>query len=87
MLGSAAMRIIAQAELPVHWQGETIEFSLMRCIMDPLLILNRRDQLKSQDRPENIRYDIRNYGIRITSISGAATSVDVTISDMRVLKL
>jgi hypothetical protein len=55
----------ALAGLPVHWQGETIEYSLMRCIMDPLLILNRRDQLKSQDLPgyRNIRYDIRNSGI------------------------
>ncbi len=45
------MRITALAGLPVHWQGETIEYTLMRCIMDPLLILNRLDQLKSQDRP------------------------------------
>ncbi len=42
------MRITVLAGLPVHWQGETIEYSLMRCIMDPLLILNQQDQLKSQ---------------------------------------
>ena len=44
------MRITVPAGLPEHWQGETIEYSLMRCIMDPLLILNRQDQLKSQAR-------------------------------------
>jgi hypothetical protein len=42
------MRITVQAGLPVHWQGETIEYSLMRCIMDPLLILNKQDQLKAR---------------------------------------
>ncbi len=77
------MMITALAGLPVHWQGETIEYSLMRCIMDPLLILNRRDQLKSQDRLgyRNIGYDIRNSGIWITPISGAVTSVYVPISE------
>ena len=46
--GSVSMRITVPAGLPVHWQGETIEYSLLRCIVDPLLILNRQDQLKSQ---------------------------------------
>jgi hypothetical protein len=44
------MRITVPAGLPVHWQGETIEYRLMRCIVDPHLILNRQDQLKSQAR-------------------------------------
>jgi hypothetical protein len=79
------MRITVQAGLPVHWHGETIEYNLMRCIMDPLLILNKQDQLKSQvlDRQGkgNIRYDIRNSDIWITRISGAVTSVYVPISE------
>ena len=61
------MRITVPAGLPVHWHGETIEYNLMRCMMDPLLILNKQDQLKSQvlDRQGkgNIRYDIRNSDI------------------------
>jgi hypothetical protein len=44
------MRIIVQAGLPVHWQGKTIEYSLMSCIMDSLLILNRQDQWPGTSR-------------------------------------
>jgi hypothetical protein len=44
------MRITVPAGLPEHWQGKTIEYSFMSCIMDPLLILNKQDQLKSQAR-------------------------------------
>ena len=44
------MRITAPAGLPVHWNSETIEYSSMHCIMDPLLIFYGQEHPKSRVR-------------------------------------
>ena len=44
------MMITASAPAGLGRQGEKIEYSLMLCIMPPLLILNRLEQQESRDQ-------------------------------------